>query len=531
MTPAAPLHSGFVRSVERFPDRPALEVDGEPITYARLHARAQAIASALTSLAPGEGPPLTAVFASRSVTAFAGVLGTLYRGHGYVPLNPGFPVERTRAMLLRAGCRAIVVDRRAAPQLDELLVGCEDSLLILLPEHEDVSEEAARWPAHVVLGARELSADEEFAPTAVVEPGQIAYLLFTSGSTGVPKGVMVAHENVRHFVDTTVERYGIEETDRVSQTFDLTFDLSVFDMFVTWERGACLCCLPATALMKPGRFIDSAALTVWFSVPSVGLLMKRLGLLKAGRYPTLRWALFCGEPLPALVADAFATAAPAATVENLYGPTELTIACTTYRWDPETSPDACLHGIVPIGEPNPGMSAFVADEQLREVAPGEHGELLLTGPQVTLGYLEDPEKTARAFVRPPGREEIHYRTGDVVQRPLDDGPLVYVGRVDNQVKISGYRVELGEVEARLRAAAEVEEAVAIPWPRNESSASALTCFVRAATVDVQVVRARMAETLPSYMVPRTIHALPELPLNVNGKVDRPALVALLESRR
>jgi amino acid adenylation domain-containing protein len=521
-----PLHAGFLASLERVPENAALEVDGSTLTYRELGDRAKSIAATLAAHATGEGPPLTGVFAYRSATAFAGVLGTLLHGHGYVPLNRTFPSDRSRVMLQRAGCTAVIVDQASSEQLDQVLEGSEP-LLIIAPDHDDVSELAARFPAHRVLGAGALEPPSAWEPVEV-DPRAIAYLLFTSGSTGIPKGVMVCHENVAHFIDVMVERYGITDADRLSQTFDMTFDLSVFDMFVAWRRGACLCCVPERSLIKPGRFIQESRLTVWFSVPSTGIFMKRLGMLKPDRYPTLRWSLFCGEPLPVEVASAWAAAAPGSIVENLYGPTELTIACTLYRWDDERSPAESLHGLVPIGEPYPGMSVLVADGELREVAPGQDGELLLTGPQVTLGYWKDPEKTAAAFVVPPGRDGVHYRTGDLVRRPDGDGPLVYLGRIDNQIKINGHRVELGEVECVLREESGVDAAIALGWPRTEAGAAAISAFVSAEQIDAESVRERMARRLPGYMVPRAIHAMANLPLNANGKFDRKALMGMLE---
>jgi non-ribosomal peptide synthetase component F len=190
-------------------------------------------------------------------------------------------------------------------------------------------------------------------------------------------------------------------------------------------------------LIKPGRFINDARLTVWFSVPSIAVFMKQLGALKPGKYPGLRVSMFCGEALPVEVAKAWAEAAPHSVVENLYGSTELTIACAYYRWDPARSASESAYGVVPIGEPFPQMSALVVDEALREVKPGEDGELLMTGPQRSLGYWLDPLKTEAAFVRPPGQDEIYYRTGDRVRKPVGNCPMLYLGRLDSQVKILG----------------------------------------------------------------------------------------------
>lgn len=352
--------------------------------------------------------------------------------------------------------------------------------------------------------------------------------MFTSGSTGTPKGVQVLHGNARRYVDIVTERWAMTERDRCSQTFDMTFDLSVSDMFVTWDAGACLCCPPADAVVKPAKFIQQSDLTVWFSVPSVGLLMKRFGMLKPDSFPSLRLCLFCGEPLPIELAEAWARAAPNAAVENIYGPTEVTIACTAYRYETVRAAEEAEFGVVPIGWPLPATETRTVDEQLKDVEPGQTGELLLVGPQVTPGYWRDPDKTAAAFVRLRGDDRVYYRTGDRVRRPRGDGPLTYLGRVDNQVKISGYRVELGEIEAVLREETGFDEVVAVAWPRIDTGYAGVVAFVSASAVDVRQVQTAVGRRLPDYMVPRDIRVLPEIPLNVNGKFDRNALVRLLE---
>jgi amino acid adenylation domain-containing protein len=525
------LSTGFLRAAQQHPDRPALQLDAAVLSYAQLRERAAALAQTLSAHAPAGEPLLTAVFAHRSITAYAGVLAGLLRGHGYVPLNPGFPTDRTHAMLVRSECRSLIVDAHGAAQLGEVLRGVEQPLLLLLPDHDDVSELAAQWPQHRFLGVRDL-VDAASWQAPDVDPNGIAYLLFTSGSTGQPKGVMVAHRNAVPYIDAMVERYAVTEHDRFSQTFDLTFDLSVHDMFVCWERGACLCAPTSGQKMFPGKYITDCGISMWFSVPSTAVLMSRLKMLKAGKYPGLRFSLFCGEALPVEIVQKWAEAAPQSIIENLYGPTELTIACTLYRWNNQTSPAQSALGVVPIGEPYPGMKVLVADEQQREVAVGESGELLMAGPQLTLGYYKDAQRTAAAFITPPGHSEVYYRTGDRVRRPAAGEPMVYLGRVDNQIKIQGYRVELGEVEAILRQEAGVDVAIAVGWPVTASGADGIVGFLGAdsALVDEETVasiRARVISRLPPYMHPSELRLVSEFPLNANGKVDRKALLAML----
>ena len=257
--------------------------------------------------------------------------------------------------------------------------------------------------------------------------------------------------------------------------------------------------------------------------------MQRLGMLKPSQYPSLRLSLFCGEPLSIELARQWAQAAPGSTVENLYGPTELTIACTAFRCENSELPPDGDFGLVPIGWPLPGMEALVTDEHLREVPPGSEGELLLCGPQVSLGYWQDAKKTVSAFVIPPGRTETFYRTGDRVRRPIGLEPLHYLGRIDHQMKILGHRVELGEVEAALRSAAGTDSVAAVGWPLTSGGPSGLVAFLAGADLDAHAVREALKAQLPIYAVPREIRILPELPLNPNGKVDRNALVRSLET--
>jgi amino acid adenylation domain-containing protein len=519
--PGNGVHTGFFRQACLDATRPALEIGGDVWTYGRLLERVSRVAATLERHTPAGGPNLTAIFAHRSAAGPVGILAALAAGCGYVPLNRTFPIERTRLMLRTAGCRSLVVDADSSAQLDALLDGIEEPLLIVLPDHASSGELAARWPGHTFVAGGELEPAAHFIPQDAGAE-DIAYLLFTSGSTGTPKAVPVTHANAAQFVRTALARYGITPADRVSQMFDLTFDLSVFDMFVAWSAGACVCCPSESAMLKPDAFIRDSQLTVWLSVPSVGILMQRTGVLKPGRYPSLRLSLFCGEPLPSGVAEAWAAAAPHSLLENLYGPTEATVACMAYRWTPVRSRDESVQGIVPIGEPFPGVVTLVVDESLNEVEPGQTGELLLGGAQVTSGYWRNPEATARAYVARDGA--IFYRTGDRVRRPVGSQPMTFVGRLDDQVKIRGFRVELGEVESCLRAQAGVASAAAVAWPPTPAGAGGVVAFVTGQGLDPAVLRSRLRATLPGHAVPRAIHVLDRLPLNANGKTDRHALI-------
>jgi amino acid adenylation domain-containing protein len=521
------LYEGFLRAAESHPERPALELGAERITYAELSERARSIATTIAAHASDAGPPLTAVLGQRTVAGFAAILGASCAGHGYVPMLPTHPAPRLAAMLERSRARTLVVDAGGMPVLPELLERVATPMTVLVLEDHLDATLRRRCARHVLLAPDDLrSASSWAAPT--VHADDIAYLLFTSGSTGLPKGVMVAHRNIAHFVDVAVDRYAIGPDDRFSHMFEVTFDLSLFDMFVAWQAGACLCCPDARQRLLPARWVADAGLTVWFSVPSTARLMKDARTLVDNAFPSLRWSLFCGEALPVPLADAWARAAPHSIVENLYGPTELTLACTVYRHGPRTASQA-TGDIVPIGAPLPGMRAQVVDAELRAVRPGESGELVVTGPQVALGYWDDPERTSAAFVVPPGESEVYYRTGDLVVRPTAPGdPLLFGGRLDQQIKIRGYRVELGEIEAVIRREAGTETAVALGWPEShQGGAEAVVAFVADSSIDVDDVLRRAAEHLPRYMVPRELRVIDEFPLNANGKIDRNALRAIL----
>ncbi|OLB65452.1 MAG: hypothetical protein AUH96_08910 [Nitrospirae bacterium 13_2_20CM_2_61_4] len=523
------LASGFFESAERFPERPALFVSGEQISYRSLRQLAARIGATIQSVGDNESG-IVALLAHRSKTAYAGVLGTLAAGKCYAPLNPKFPLDRTLRMLTLSGCSILIAGAESFAELPNLLSRVNGPLVVILPDCEVAPAWSEEFPQHRFIPAGRMSNGKDLSFTSELDGEALAYLLFTSGSTGQPKGVAIHHSNVQPYVKYVCDRYSVTEEDRFSQEFDLTFDLSVHDMFVCWERGACLFCVPEKCVMIPAKFIRDHQLTMWFSVPSVIGVLEKMRLLNPGSFPSLRHSLFCGEPLPAKYASLWQRVAINSTVENLYGPTEATIAITHLRWDPARHEKEYLNGIVPIGWPFAGQMCRIVDEEKKAVAMGESGELCLAGSQVTNGYWNDPEKTRERFVRLPGSDgTTWYRTGDLVKQDAE-GCIHYLGRIDHQVKVRGYRIELQEIEAVLRRVCETEQVVAVGWPVRNGLAEGIVAFVSGnESLDETAALARCRESLPDYMIPRRIYQQSEFPLTANGKIDRPALIRQLDA--
>lgn len=519
------LRSGFLRSASRTPDAPCLIIKRKTYTYGEVEATARLWAGQIVSEL-GRPAQRVGVYGSRSKESYIGVLAALCSGATFVPLNPSFPPERTQEMIRLAELDAIIVDQHGSKHLRSVLESNAKVPLLIFPEVEAIDD--ANHRAIFADGIRTENSLTELPPLL---PGDPAYLLFTSGSTGTPKGVPVTHANALHFIDFAVEHYAITKSDRFSQTFDQTFDLSIFDLFVAWEKGASVYSLQSLDLIAPARFVAEHELTVWFSVPSIPAIMRKKRTLKPSSLPSLRLSLFCGEPLPVETAQEWQLAAPNSLVENLYGPTELTIACLWHRWDADQSLAMSVNGMVPIGRPFAGHGAAIVDDALRPVEEGEAGELCICGPQTTPGYWRDQEKANERFVRLPGQgfpAATFYRTGDRVKR-LQTGEYVYLGRTDHQIKVLGFRVELGEIEACLRKEPNTVEAIAMGWPLRNGTAEGIVAFVSGVGINFEYMHQELRASLPSYMVPTDVRLIEQMPLNSNGKIDRIALASLLEN--
>ncbi len=509
----------FFESSLKFPDSIAVVAGERRVMYSELRHLAQRVAGWLRSTA-GPKPARVGILASRSVEAYAGILGVSWAGAAYVPFSVKSPEDRLVQLLERTQLQALIVDQEGAALLTDKVLRASPGK-ILLPTKIDDHLDAGHPKG--VQGAQDLPPFDAGDIPAQVAAEDPAYILFTSGTTGTPKGVVIPSRAVTHFVSMMNLRYELTPADRIAAITAITFDLSVFDMFCGWARGASLWVVPEGQVMAPIRFIQESRATVAFTVPSVGAWMNRMRLLSPGSMPSLRHVLLAGEPLPVSVALAFQKAAPNAVIDNLYGPTEATVVCSGLRFSSiaDVTPG---RDVVSIGPALPGSEMIVINEAMQPsgAAPGE---ILVSGAQLASGYFADPEQTQRHFVEWSGKR--WYRTGDLGFQDAA-GRFHHLGRLDNQVKVRGMRVELEEIETHLRAVYHTDSVAAVAWPVEHGSASGIVAFVAASASDSDDAhKSQLRTRLPSYMVPSVVHYVGVLPLNANGKVDRNALIARL----
>lgn len=507
----------FARQTVFSPDNVVLAVAGQEYTYGQL---GQQVAHLAGALAPRLQSRRVGILATRSLEAYVGILAACWAGAAYVPLNLKWPEERLVALLQALELDALVVDENGAALLTPAVLEAAPDFVVL---PAGLTKGAVR-PGQSVTERNALDTPPLPGP-AQVRADEVGYIIFTSGTTGMPKGVMISAGSLHHYIAQSRFWTRYTEADRIGEACDVTFDLTVHNLFLCVEAGASLHVMSQLELMAPARFIRSHELTVWMSVPTVIGLMRKSGALKPDVFPSLRMSIFCGEPLPVEAAQAWAAAAPNGAVENIYGPTECTVVCMRQALTepPVVTPS---RGIVAIGEPYPTMEVAILDEMQQPVLPGMPGEIALCGPQVGLGYFGQPELTADRFRMLGDRR--WYLTGDLGCRDAD-GVFHHLGRVDNQVKVKGNRIELEEVDMHLRRAAGSELVATVAWPVAYGSAEGLVSFVAGSAQEPDAIREAMLESLPRYMVPGAVHRLEALPQNVNGKVDRRALVALLEA--
>jgi len=530
MTPPWPdrPYAGFLATAARCPEAVALEIGDRCWRYGELAEQAGRWVAALQALlGPQPAGQRVGVLASRSLTACLGSLAVLGSGAAVVALNPAYPVARNLAILQRAGIQTLLVGAEGEAMLAALAAASPRALRVISPHTRRGAGLAgvAQWLDQDDLAAQPRPGQTPPAPA----DGDLAYLVFTSGSTGEPKGVAIAHGQLRAYLHNYLGLAPTRADDRVATTYELTFDVALHDLLHTWWAGATLVVMPERAMLAPARFILDRRITVWFSVASFAMLMQRQGVLRPGLFPELRLSLLCGEALPVATAAAWSQAAPGSVLYNVWGPTETTMELAFYRWDPVHSPGRSLRGVVPIGVPFADHRHLLLDEQGQTVPGPGIGELWVSGPQLGLGYWGDEARTAASFRSLPGQTGRWYRSGDRVERDAL-GDYHFISRIDAMVKIRGHRIELGEVEHALRRAAGVDLVAVLPRPSADGLPQGLVGFLGAApSENLAAVQARLQQLLPRAMWPDALRVEPDWPLNANRKLDRGALAARLAS--
>jgi amino acid adenylation domain-containing protein len=492
----------IAEQVARTPDAIAVVASGLTLTYAGLDARAERLAARLR--AEGVGPEtVVALCAERSAAMMTGLLAVFKAGGAYLPLDPEYPGDRLSYMLGDAAA---------------------DVVLMHEPTRELVQALGGRSVVDIDAIGIDARAAAPGLPAASLHPDNLAYVIYTSGSTGRPKGACLAHRGVVSRLAWMQREYPIGPGDAVLQKTPFSFDVSVWELFWPLMTGARL------VMARPGGHRDPAYLaatirehqvSVVHFVPS--MLAQFLHERSARGLTSLRHVICSGEILPVDVAER-AIAVLAGTLENLYGPTEASVDVSAYRCHPD--PGAVS---VPIGRPVTATQLHVLTDDLRQAPPGQAGELYIGGIQVARGYHRRPGLTAGRFIADPyGSGARLYRTGDIA-RWRRDGELEYLGRADNQVKIRGHRIEPDEIAVALRAHPDLRDAVVVPRTASTGSQQLMAYVVTRAgpgsCPPAAELRRFLRRTLPVYMVPAIFMPIAEIPLSLNGKIDRKLLPA------
>jgi len=464
------------------PNRLAHVSADRSLTYAELVRRSDGLAAHLAEALPDDRSPV-AVLGHKEPDMLVAFLGAAKAGHPYIPLDTALPPHRVERIVSAAGAR-----------------------LTLTP-----SSVAALRARPSGLRSRRLGPHDPY------------YVMFTSGSTGEPKGVVITLKCLASFVNWMLAEQGLAEG---SETFlnqvPYSFDVSLMDTYLGLVTGSTVVSVTAEQIANPNllyRALAASGVTIWVSTPSFAEMCVVERGFGASMLPRLRKFLFCGETLAPELAAELLDRFPGAEVWNTYGPTEATVATTSVRVDRDLLAD---YSPLPIGYPMPGARVLVFDERGQAVEDGQRGEIVIAGPNVSPGYLGRPDLTERAFFELDGQRA--YRTGDWGR--CRDGMLFFEGRMDNQIKLHGYRIELADVEANLRTLPGVRDAVVVPVLRQRRP-HALRAFVilanRSPGSDFEIsnaLRAQLAERLPAYMLPRKFSFLEAFPMTVNGKADR-----------
>jgi D-alanine--poly(phosphoribitol) ligase subunit 1 len=498
----------FADVVRRYPGQAALVWStAEVTTYDELDRLSNRIARLLVDRGARKRDPICLCLEKTLVT-YASIVACLKLGVPYFVVDPANPAARTRTMIDRCQPVVAMVDGSAD------LSGFSGPTIRLDDPETRVCLEAM--------------ADSPLQREWPIDGSDPAYIMFTSGSTGAPKGVTISQSNLVNFIQWSQDEFGTTAADVFTNLNPLFFDNSVFDIYSSLFAGAALVPFTAAIMREPKAIvsrIEALGCTVYFSVPSLLVYLQTMKLLTKTSVPSLQKVIFGGEGYPKpMLTRLFDAIGDRTRLYNVYGPTECTCICSVY---PIAAGDlADPNGFAPLGHLIRNFSHVIVDESGRQVAAGEVGELCLGGPCVGVGYYNDPEQTARVFVQNPAHQRFAdrvYKTGDLVREDPADRKIHFVGRADTQIKHQGYRIELGEIEHALAAVAGVDEAAAI-----YTHGRIVGVVASRHQVEPAAVKQALAKALPSFMQPERIVVVAQLLKNANGKIDRQAIASTLE---
>jgi amino acid adenylation domain-containing protein len=508
--------------------RPALVMDGRTITYAELEAESNRFARSLIRYGISLGDRV-ALWLPKSIETVIAIYGIMKAGAAYVPIDPAAPAARMAYITRDCSVAGLVTRSDRVTTVKEAFAGGAPMKTVWFADKGGSGSEAPALDGSPCIPWMALDIERPDSIDCPAGADDLAYILYTSGSTGEPKGVMLSHRNALSFVNWAADTFAISAEDRLANHAPFHFDLSVFDLYVGARAGAAVFPVPSRIAAFPAAIAkqwSEQKLTVWYTTPSTLVLMLTRGGLATVNLSSLRLLLFAGEVFPVKYLRALMALAPSARFVNLYGPTETNV-CTWY--EVSLPPEADTP--VPIGEACANCEVYILDEQLRPVSEGFVGELWVSGGNVMQGYWGRPERTDQTLktieVR-PGLTVRAYNTGDLVRR-RSDGYLDFLGRRDHQIKTRGYRVELGEIESVLHNHPAVDEVVVLALPDEAIGhrLAAVMVIKQHMTVSETELQQHCADILPRYMVPGILEFRPSLPRTSSGKVDRRALAASL----
>ena len=516
------IQDWITQQAERRPERNAIVWKDERVSYAELDSITNRLAEMLRESGCHKGDRV-AFCIPKSPAAIICMVGILKADCVYVPIDSECPAPRVVKVIESCRPRWILAARSAAKLLEGVFADANLTSSIRVGSLDDDHIAGDNFESEICrTGLMEFSDEPHAYHNHSDDP---AHILFTSGSTGIPKGVVITHANVISFVEWGVNYLGIDDTDRVSGHAPLHFDLSTFDMYGAFAAGAELHPVPPELNLLPNKvadFIRNHDLTQWFSVPSILNYLCKFDVVDFNDFPSLRRLMWCGEVLPTPTLMYLMKRLPSIPFTNLYGPTEATIASSYHTVEscPENETDS-----VPIGMPCDGESLLVLDEKLQPVDNGTTGDLYIGGIGLSPGYWRDQEKTDSVFLANPGNGERIYKTGDLAYVG-EDGLVYFIGRSDTQIKSRGYRIELGEIETGLSAIEFLDESAVVAIDTDGFQNKSICCaYVPSSDAEVTPARIRTAllKAVPKYMVPTQWMEFEELPKNTNGKIHRPQL--------